>query len=195
MKRKAEIVRKTKETDISLVINLDGKGKSQIETGIPFFNHMLTLFSKHGLVDLELRVKGDIEVDFHHTVEDTAICLGQAFKKALADANGITRYSSGIIPMDESVCQLAIDISGRPYFEFIGEVPNTKVGDFDLELLEEFFRAFVFNAGITMHMWLLKGKNMHHISEACFKALGIILNRATQIDPRIEGIPSTKGII
>ncbi len=191
--RKSEITRDTKETKIKLLLNLDGSGKAEINTEIAFFNHMLELFTKHGLFDLELIAKGDIEIDFHHTVEDIGICLGNAFKSALGEAKGITRYSSGLIAMDEALTQIAIDISGRPYLSF--NAPNLlgKTGDFDLDLLKEFFLAFVNNAKITLHINVLAGDNMHHIAESCFKGLGIELDEAVKIDERKTDIPSTKG--
>lgn len=194
-KRSAKISRKTNETKIELQLTIDGTGSSEIATGIGFFDHMLTLFSKHGLFDLKLKVTGDLEVDFHHTVEDVGICLGQAFRDALGDCAGINRYSSGAIPMDEALCELAIDISGRPHLTFIHSIPATKVGEFDMELTEEFFTALINNARITAHMELKRGRNLHHCAEACFKAMGQMLYRATQIDPRKSGVPSTKGIL
>ncbi len=193
--RQAKISRKTNETQIELILVVDGSGNAEISTGIGFFDHMLTLFAKHGLFDLTLKVTGDLQVDFHHTVEDVGICLGQAFRDALGDCSGITRYASGAIPMDEALCELAIDISGRPHLTFIHEIPATKVGEFDMELTEEFFTALINNARITAHMELVRGRNLHHCAEACFKAMGQILDRATQIDPRKNGVPSTKGLL
>jgi imidazoleglycerol-phosphate dehydratase len=194
--RKATIKRKTKETDINLTWNLDGKGTNKINTGIPFFDHMLQLFSAHGLFDLDLKVKGDIEVDFHHTVEDVGICMGQAYREAIDNAKGITRFASCIIPMDETLCQIAIDVSGRPYFEWNRDSVESKNGVFNGELAEAFFSAFVDNARITLHIDLLRGKNLHHMLEACFKAFGICLDQATMFDDRKKGaIPSTKGIL
>jgi imidazoleglycerol-phosphate dehydratase len=195
MTREACIKRKTKETDINLTLVLDGQGKSNIKSGIAFFDHMLDLFTKHSLFDLDLKVIGDLDVDFHHTVEDTGICLGQAFRNALGNGKGITRFSCGIIPMDEALCQVALDISGRPYLEFDEDLESNSSAEFDLELLEEFLRAFITNAKITAHINMLKGKNTHHIIEACFKALGIVLARGIKIDPRKSDIPSTKGVI
>ena len=195
MKRSATIKRKTKETQIELQFNLDGTGKSDSHTGIGFLDHMLTLFSKHGLFDLTVQCKGDLEVDFHHTVEDVGICLGQAFKKALGTGEGIVRYASQAIPMDETLCNLAMDISGRPFLRFEAPILQSKVGEFDTELAEEFFKAFVTHAGMSLHLTIDSGKNLHHIIEACFKAFGIVLDRATQKDPRKKGVPSTKGIL
>lgn len=194
--RKGSITRKTNETDIRLDLNLDGAGTSVIETGIPFFDHMLTLFAKHGMLDLDLHLKGDIDVDYHHSVEDVGICLGLAFREALGDARGIQRYASGLIPMDETLCQMAIDISNRPALVFSYQFPKTKIGTFDAELVEEFFHAFVNNARVSLHVNIIHGSNLHHIAEACFKALGIILDQATSIDPRKSDlVPSTKGML
>ena len=191
--RTSHITRNTTETNIDLHINVDGQCKSSLETGVPFFDHMLTLFSKHGLFDLTLKVKGDLEVDAHHSVEDTGICLGQAFHEAIGDGRGIRRYASVIVPMDEALCQLAIDVSNRPYFGFNVPLEKGKVGNFDVELMEEFFNAFVNNARINLHMTLLAGRSQHHIMESGFKAFGVCLDQATQIDPRKTDIPSTKG--
>ncbi len=193
--RKHTISRKTNETAITLALTIDGTGKSTLNTGIGFFNHMLELFAKHGLFDLDITVKGDLDVDFHHTVEDVGICLGQAFHKALGDNKGITRYSDGLIPMDEALCQCAIDISNRPHLTFTHNLNNEKVGQFDCELVDEFFRAFINNARLSLHLNLLAGFNTHHKIEACFKAFGVCLDRATIIDPRKPGIPSTKGLL
>ena len=195
MKRQASIQRHTNETKIDLSFTLDGQGGREIHTGIPFFDHMLDLFTHHGLFDLTLLVDGDIEIDFHHSVEDVGICLGKAIKDSLGDSKGIQRYASGLIPMDESLCQIAIDVSNRPYLDFKGLDMKAKVGEFDTELAEEFCRAFAMNAGITLHIELLKGHNLHHMIEALFKGLGVLLDRATQIDPRKQSIPSTKGVL
>ena len=193
--RQAQISRKTSETQIDLKFAIDGSGQRQILTGIPFFDHMLDLFTKHGHFDLSLNVKGDIEIDYHHTVEDVGICLGEAFRQALGDSKGIVRYASGLIPMDECLCQLAVDLSNRPYLSFKADLGKTKVGSFDVELAEEFFRAFVMNARITLHLELLSGENLHHIIEACFKALGVVLDRSSMTDSRKNDIPSTKGTL
>ena len=195
IKREASINRHTNETKIDLKLIIDGNGKSEIKTGIGFFDHMLNLWTHHGLFDLELKVDGDLEVDFHHTVEDVGIALGQAFKEAIGDAKGITRYASGLTPMDEALCQIAIDYSNRPHLEFKNHLPKTKVGEFDVELTEEFLRAFVNNARITLHIDILKGSNLHHIIEACFKGLGRELDKVSQIDTRKKDIPSTKGVL
>lgn len=195
MSRSASIERNTKETQVSLSLSLDGIGKNSIATGIAFFDHMLDLFSHHGLFDLSVAVKGDLDVDFHHTVEDVGICLGQAFRDALGDAKGITRYASSLTPMDESLCRIALDISNRPHLDFHCDLPKTKVGTFDVELAEEFFRAFVNNARITLHLDVLRGQNLHHVIESCFKGFGRCLDIATQVDARKPNIPSTKGIL
>lgn len=193
--RKASIKRHTNETKIDLSLCIDGSGKSEIQTGIGFFDHMLNLWTHHGLFDLSLSVDGDLEVDFHHTVEDVGIALGQAFREAIGDAKGITRYASGLTPMDEALCQVAIDYSNRPYLAFENHLPKTKVGEFDVELTEEFLRAFVNNARITLHVDILKGTNLHHIIEAVFKGLGRELDKVSQKDPRKKDVPSTKGVL
>ena len=194
-KRKSEIKRKTKETNISLSLNIDGSGKSKINTGIPFFNHMLELFSKHGVFDIDLTAKGDVEVDNHHTVEDVGICLGQAFKKALGTKAGIERFGDGKakVPMDEALAEISIDISGRPHLTYNVKGSGSDSPDFSFELMEEFYNAFVLHAGMTVHIDLIRGKNSHHMKEAVFKAFAVALSRACQISPRKKGIPSTKG--
>jgi imidazoleglycerol-phosphate dehydratase len=194
-KRTSTIKRKTGETDISLSLNIDGKGKSAIKTGIPFFDHMLTLFAKHVLFDLKLSAKGDIDVDYHHTVEDVGICLGQAFKKALGKKAGIVRYGESKVPMDEALAEVIIDISGRPHLTYNVPIKKTKFIDFDVEVVKEFFEAFVLNAGITIHVNLIRGSNMHHIIEAIFKSFAVTLSKACEINPRKKGVPSTKGIL
>ena len=193
--RKFSIERETKETDIELDFTIDGSGEADIKTGIHFFDHMLHLFTKHGLFDLYVRVKGDIDVDFHHSVEDVGICLGQAFEKAMGDCSGITRYADVLIPMDDALCQCAIDISKRPYLGFNAQFSNQKVGQFDTELVEEFFQAFVNNARLNLHISLLTGSNTHHQIEACYKAFGVCLDQASLRDSRKTGVPSTKGIL
>ena len=194
--RIAEINRKTAETDIQLVLNLDGKGDSKINSGSGFFDHMLTLFARHGSFDLELDCKGDTEVDLHHSVEDIGICLGDAFKTALGDMRGITRYGSMLLPMDEALIMTAVDISGRPYLRYRMKIPAPMVGDFDTELLREFVIAFAFNAGITLHIRRLDGVNSHHIIEGTFKSLGRTLKKAVAIDEKAKDeIPSTKGVL
>jgi imidazoleglycerol-phosphate dehydratase len=187
------IKRETKETSIEVSLNLDGKGKTEIETGIPFLNHMLDLLGKHSLYDLKIKAKGDLEVDAHHTVEDVGICLGQAFRKSLGEKKGIRRFGFSIVPMDESLAMVAVDISGRGHLVYDVEIPAEVLGTFDTNLAIEFFHAFVNHAAITLHIKLLAGRNTHHKIEAIFKALAKSLDIATAIDPRIEEIPSTKG--
>ncbi len=194
--RCAEINRKTNETDICLKLNLDGSGKSNINTGIGFLDHMLTLFAKHSRFDLDVTCKGDVWVDFHHSAEDIGICLGKAFKTAVGDMKGILRYADIHLPMDESLVLAAVDISGRSHLVFDAEFPTYKIGDFDTELFKEFFEAFVSNAGITLHIKKIYGGNSHHIGEACFKAVARVLKDAVQIDPKYkDDIPSTKGVL
>ncbi len=194
--RIAEIKRKTKETDIYLQLNLDGNGISEVETGCGFLDHMLTLFAKHSHYDLKVKCKGDTEVDYHHTVEDVAICLGKAFSNALGDKRGICRYGDIILPMDETLIVCAVDISGRDHLGFALNIPAEKIGDFDTELCEEFMCAFVRESSLTLHLRQLAGGNSHHIIEASFKALGRTLAKATAISEKYANeIPSTKGVI
>jgi len=194
MSRTAEIARKTKETDISVAIDLDGKGQSTIDTGIGFFDHMLTALSKHSGIDMKVSCKGDLEVDAHHSVEDTGIALGQAVAAALGDKIGIRRYGQASIPMDEALGQAVIDISGRPFIVFDCSFTSDMMGQMDTQLVEEFMRSFAFNAGITLHIGCPYGTNDHHKAEAMFKALARALRQATEIDPRFEGqVISTKG--
>ena len=194
--RIAEINRKTNETDISLKLNLDGSGKSEIKTGCGFLDHMLTLFASHARFDLGITCKGDTYVDYHHTVEDIGIALGQALKEALGDKRGIIRYGSMLLPMDEALIQTAIDISGRDYLSFGLSIPSEKVGDFDTELVEEFFLSLVRNSGITLHINQLAGKNSHHIIEGTFKSVARALKQAVAIDSaNADEIPSTKGVL
>lgn len=194
--RTAEINRKTAETDIALSLNIDGRGNSDIDTGCGFLNHMLTLFAKHGRFDLDVKCKGDIDVDYHHTAEDIGICLGQAFAEALGDKKGIIRYGSMILPMDETLILAAVDISGRGYLNYALEIPTDKIGDFDSELVEEFWLAFIRNFACTLHIKQLDGKNSHHIAEGAFKAVAIALKEAVKIDADYaDEIPSTKGVI
>ena len=195
MVREAKISRKTKETSINLHLKLDGKGKYEIQTPVPFLNHMLELFARHGLFDLKIQAQGDTEVDFHHTVEDVGICLGQAFDKALKDKRGIKRYGHSSIPMDETLAEVSLDLSGRPHLVFNASIPKGKVGDFDLELAEEFFRAFANHLKATLHINLIYGENLHHIIEAIFKAVGRGIDQATMLDKRNTAIPSTKGTL
>ena len=194
--RSARINRQTKETNIELTIELDGRGKTMIETGICFFDHMLNLFASHGRFDLVLNCKGDLEVDGHHTVEDIGIALGQAVREALGDKVGITRYASFYLPMDESLAFVALDISGRSYLVYDGGEMAPMIGSYDSELTEEFLRAFAFNAGITLHAKVLYGSNSHHKVEAIFKALGHALHDAVKINPEAaDELPSTKGML
>lgn len=196
MERKAKITRKTKETDIQLNLNLDGKGKSEINTGIPFIDHMLDLFSAHGFMDLKIIAKGDTEIDYHHTVEDLGICFGDAVSKALGERKGIRRYGHATVPMDESLASVVIDICNRPYLAYRVSLKNRKTGNFDTTLMKEFFRAMVNHSGITMHVDLLAGKDPHHATEAIFKAFGRALDTAVTIDERRQGkVPSTKGML
>jgi len=191
--RQARIERNTKETQIVLQLNLDGTGASKIETGIPFFTHMLEAWAKHGLMDLSVDAKGDLEVDLHHTVEDVGICLGKAFKEALGDKKGIVRYGASFLPMDEALLHAAVDISGRPYLVFNVPLQRTRISNFDLDLLKDFFRALAFSAEITLHVTMHYGENLHHIAEAVFKAVGRALAEATRFNPRVADVPSTKG--
>ena len=193
MARKAEIYRKTTETEVSMDLNLDGAGEGKISTTVAFMDHMLSLFARHGLVDLIIKSHGDTQVDDHHLVEDIGICLGDAVKKALGDKKGIQRYGSAMIPMDESLCSLVMDISGRPYLIYNVEFKSKKSDKFDYSLLREFFKSFSDHSGITLHINLLYGRNNHHIAEAIFKALALALRKAVTIHGRIEGILSTKG--
>lgn len=193
MARESKFIRKTKETDIALSLNIDGTGKGEISTGVGFFDHMLEGFSKHGFFDLKVKVEGDLHVDAHHTVEDTGIVLGQAIAEAIGDKNGIRRYGSFMLPMDDALVLCAIDLCGRPYFQFDLEFPTEKIGDFDTELIREFFYAVSYKCGMNLHMKMLSGVNSHHIAEAGFKAFAKALDQATGYDERIEGILSTKG--
>ena len=194
--RTAKVDRKTKETDINVTINLDGEGKYTIDTSIPFLDHMLSLMCKHGLFDLKIKAKGDIDVDYHHTVEDIGIVLGKAIKQALVDMKGISRFGQASVPMDEALASVTLDISGRPYLVYKVEFPKkSKIKNFDPDLIEDFLQAFVSNSSITLHVESLYGRNTHHIIEAIFKALGRALKQAVTIDPRIKGIPSTKKVL
>lgn len=194
--RKAEIARKTNETDIKLTLELDGTGKSEISTGCGFLDHMLILFARHGRFDMSVSCKGDRYVDFHHTVEDIGIVLGDAFRKALGDMRGIVRYGSMILPMDEALIMTAVDISGRPHLSYGLEIPAQRVGDFDTELTEEFFLGFVRHAGMTLHIKQLAGTNSHHIIEGAFKSAARSLAAAVKIEEAYKNeIPSTKGVL
>ena len=193
MQRSSEINRETTETNISLSLTIDGDGQYDISTPVPFLNHMLELMTRHGLFDLKIKAGGDVEIDGHHTVEDIGICLGQAFKEALGDKKGIKRYGNAIVPMDEALAEVALDISGRASLTFNVDIPKEKVGDFDVELAQEFFQALVSNGGITLHVDLRRGANTHHCLEAIFKAFGRAMDVATSLDSRVKGVPSTKG--
>ncbi|MCD8217367.1 MAG: imidazoleglycerol-phosphate dehydratase HisB [Clostridiales bacterium] len=191
--RKAEITRKTNETDIRLALSLDGSGKQEIATGVGFFDHMLSGFTRHGFFDMEVSVKGDLEVDYHHTIEDTGIVLGTAIREALGDKKGIRRFGSMILPMDETLVLCAVDLSGRPYFVMDAEFLVEKVGDMDTEMVREFFYAVSYSAGMNLHLKVLSGGNAHHMIEALFKAFGKALDEAVSFDPRIADVLSTKG--
>ena len=193
--RSTSITRATAETSISLDFSIDGSGETDIQTGVGFFDHMMTLFTKHGLFDLKVKCDGDIEVDQHHTVEDIGIVLGQAFYESIGTKEGIDRYANVTIPMDEALSTVSIDISGRPFFVYNVEGLKDKVGEFDTELVEEFFQAFVSHAKVTLHINLQYGKNTHHIIESIFKAFGRALSAASKINPDVKGIPSTKGML
>ncbi|GMA97908.1 imidazoleglycerol-phosphate dehydratase HisB [Pelosinus sp. IPA-1] len=195
MMRRGAVSRETAETKIAVDLTIDGTGKSEIATGIGFFDHMLILLTKHGFFDLQLTTNGDLHVDGHHTVEDTGIALGQALTKSLGDKSGIKRYGTAFVPMDEVLATVSLDISGRPYLVFDAAIPAQKIGDFDSELVEEFLRALSVHAGLTLHVRVLSGKNSHHIVEAIFKALGRALDEATSKDERIVGVMSTKGML
>ncbi len=195
MSRMATIERKTSETDITVRLNVDGTGESKIETGVGFFDHMLTLFARHGLFDLEVSAKGDLQVDGHHTVEDVGICLGQAFDQALGGKEGISRYGFFILPMDEALATVSIDISGRPFLAYNLDLSASRVGGFDTDLTHEFFQAFTNHAGATLHVRLQAGTNPHHVIEAVFKAFARAMDKATTLDPRITGVQSTKGVL
>jgi imidazoleglycerol-phosphate dehydratase len=192
--RSASVKRTTKETDIEVAVNLDGKGTSNVTTGIGFFDHMLDLLARHSRIDITVKAKGDLHIDHHHTTEDVGIALGQAVKKAAGDLKGITRYADVHVPMDEALTRVAIDVSGRPFLVFKAKFGRDKVGAFDTELVQEWFQAFAMNAGITLHVEVLYGSNDHHIAESCFKGLARALRTAFAIDPRAAGeVPSTKG--
>jgi imidazoleglycerol-phosphate dehydratase len=195
MSRIATIERVTKETRIKLFLDVDGRGEAKISTSVPFLDHMLNLFARHGLFNLEVEASGDVDIDFHHTVEDIGIVLGEAFKKSLGDKNGIRRYGQASVPMDETLAAVAVDISGRPYLVYHVNLPKVKVGEFDVELAKEFFQAFVNHCGLNLHINVMYGENVHHIIEACFKAFARALDTATQLDTRVEGVMSTKGML
>jgi imidazoleglycerol-phosphate dehydratase len=192
--RTAKITRKTTETDVQVSLHLDGSGRFSVATGVGFFDHMLEQLARHSLIDLDVKAKGDLHIDSHHTVEDTGIAIGQAIAKALGDRKGIRRYASALLPMDETLVRCAIDVSGRAYLIWNVEFPSGRIGEFDTELVGEWFRALAMNAGVTLHVERIRGENSHHIAEGCFKALARTLREAIEIDPRqSDRIPSTKG--
>ncbi|WP_261131943.1 imidazoleglycerol-phosphate dehydratase HisB [Bacillus sp. Marseille-Q3570] len=193
--RKAEISRKTNETNIRLNLQIDGEGQSDIQSPVPFLNHMLDLWTRHGLFDLKVDAEGDTEIDDHHTTEDIGICLGHALIEALGDKKGIRRYGNAIVPMDEALAQVVIDLSNRPHLELKADLPSAKLGTFDTELVHEFLSKLAIEARMNLHVIVHHGSNTHHIIEAIFKALGRALDEATQIDPRVKGVPSTKGML
>lgn len=195
MTREATVERRTKETDINLHLKIDGTGRSDVSTGIGFFDHMLVLFARHGLFDLEVRAKGDLEVDAHHTVEDTGLALGQALREALGDKAGLCRYGWCLLPMDDALARVAVDCGGRPYLAYEAPDGAEAVGNFPFQLLEEFLRALSVQGGLNLHVALLDGRDSHHMAEAVFKGLARALDQATRIDPRVQGIPSTKGVL
>ncbi|WP_144477914.1 imidazoleglycerol-phosphate dehydratase HisB [Cytobacillus oceanisediminis] len=195
MERTATVNRYTNETKIDLTFGIDGEGKSSLETGVPFLSHMLDLFAKHGQFDLSVDAKGDVEVDGHHTTEDIGICIGQALREALGDKKGIKRYGNAFVPMDEALAQVVIDLSNRPHLEMRAEFPSQQVGTFDVELVHEFLWKLALEAKMNLHVIVHYGKNTHHMIEAVFKALGRALDEATTIDPRVKGVPSTKGML
>lgn len=193
IKREATIARETKETEIELTFSIDGSGEGQIDTNVPFMSHMLDAFTRHGLFDLNIKAIGDIEIDDHHATEDMGIVLGEAINKALGDKKGIRRYGNAFVPMDDALAQVVIDLSDRPHLEFRGDIPVSKVGTFDTELVQEFLWKLALEGRMNLHVIVHYGVNTHHIIEAIFKALGRALDEATQIDPRVKGVPSTKG--
>ena len=195
MARTASIDRTTKETVIKVSLTLDGSGQHEIATGVPFFDHMLTQIARHGFFDLTVDARGDLEIDAHHTVEDVGICLGEAFRKALGDKAGIRRYGRGSMPMHEALASVVLDFSGRPFLVWHVDLPKAQIGNFELELVEEFFTAFCNHAGANLHVNLAYGDNLHHIVEAVFKALARALDEATQVDPRVQGVLSSKGAL
>jgi imidazoleglycerol-phosphate dehydratase len=193
MGRTGTVERKTKETEIIVSVDIEGSGKAEIETGMPFFNHMLDSFSRHGLFDIKLRAKGDLEIDYHHTVEDVGLALGEAFKKALGDKQGIRRFGEASCPLDETLAKVVIDLSGRPYLSYNVKIRPGRVGSFDTDLPHEFYAAFTNQLGMNLHIDVIRGENPHHIIEACFKAFARAMDMATGFDERITGVLSTKG--
>ena len=195
MERRSEISRNTKETEIRLTLSLDGSGQSSISTGVPFLNHMLQLFARHGLFDLDVQCSGDVEVDDHHTVEDIAICLGQAFAQAIGDKKGIARFGSSYVPMDETLARAVVDLSGRTFLVYLVRNPRQKVGSFATELAEHFWHSFAEHCKCNLHIEVFYGRNQHHIIEAVFKSTARALSQAVAFDPRVEGVLSTKGVL
>ena len=193
MARKAQVTRNTQETQISVKLDLDGSGQAKLASGVPFLDHMLDQIARHGLVDLEVKAKGDLHIDAHHTVEDIGIALGQAFAKAVGDKKGVRRYGHAYVPLDEALSRVVVDLSGRPGLEMSGKFTRARVGDFDVDLVREFFQGFVNHASVTLHLDNLKGVNAHHQVETLFKAFGRALRMAVELDPRVKGVPSTKG--
>ena len=191
--RAASVVRDTQETQITVKLNLDGDGRAKLASGVPFLDHMLDQIARHGLVDLEVKAKGDLHIDAHHTVEDIGITLGQAFAKAVGDKKGVRRYGHAYVPLDEALSRVVIDLSGRPGLEMTGKFTRARVGEFDVDLVREFFQGFANHAGVTLHLDNLKGTNTHHQVETLFKAFGRALRMAVERDPRVKGVPSTKG--
>ncbi len=195
MSRTATIERITNETRIKLSLTIDGTGAAKICTSVPFLDHMLNLFARHGLFNMDVEACGDIDIDFHHTVEDIGIVLGEAFKQALGDKKGIRRYGQATVPMDETLASVAVDVSGRPYLVYHVNLPKVKIGEFDVELAREFFQAFANHCGLNLHINVMYGDNVHHIIEACFKAFARAMDTATQLDSRINDVMSTKGVL
>lgn len=195
MARQAQVTRDTQETQITVKLKLDGSGKSKLASGVPFLDHMLDQIARHGLVDLEVKAKGDLHIDAHHTVEDIGITLGQALAKAVGDKKGVRRYGHAYVPLDEALSRVVIDLSGRPGLEMTGKFTRARVGEFDVDLVREFFQGFVNHALVTLHLDNLKGANTHHQVETLFKAFGRALRMAVELDPRVKGVPSTKGTL
>ncbi len=193
MARQAQVTRDTQETQITVKINLDGSGRAKLASGVPFLDHMLDQIARHGLVDLEVKAKGDLHIDAHHTVEDIGITLGQALAKAVGDKKGVRRYGHAYVPLDEALSRVVVDLSGRPGLEMTGKFTRARVGEFDVDLVREFFQGFVNHAQVTLHLDNLKGANTHHQVETLFKAFGRALRMAVELDPRVKGVPSTKG--
>lgn len=194
-KRRASVTRTTKETSVALTLAVDGAGSATVSTGVPFLDHMLELLARHGCFDLAVEASGDLEVDFHHTVEDVGLVLGEALRDALGDKTGIRRFGEATVPLDEALVQTVVDLSGRPFFAYEVDLKHAKVGNFDVELIHDFLLAMVNQAGMNLHVRMLAGRNPHHVIEATFKGLARALDRATERDPRVRGVPSTKGVL